>query len=194
VLGEACQAASAAGVPYLIGGGIASSILGRPRWSNDVDLIVAAEDADAVLEQLAAAGFETDRTDPRWLYKGFKHGVLVDVMFSMMNTMHLDQEMLDHAVEASFEGVPLRIMGPEDLLVVKAISHAEHSPRHWFDGLGILTHAELDWEYLLRRARFGPRRLLALLVYAQSDDLAVPSEVIERLYALAVRCNDAGTA
>jgi hypothetical protein len=35
---------------------------------------------------------------------------------------------------------------------------------------------------LLRRARLGARRILALLIYAQSSDILVPSWAIRRLY------------
>jgi hypothetical protein len=38
------------------------------------------------------------------------------------------------------------------------------------------------WEYLLRRARrSGPRRVLSLMLYAESNDLAVPAEAVESL-------------
>jgi len=35
----------------------------------------------------------------------------------------------------------------------------------------------------VQRARYGPRRVLSLLLYAQSNDLAVPDRVIETVYA-----------
>jgi predicted nucleotidyltransferase len=191
VLVDALAAAESTGVPFLVGGGVAASTLGRPRWSNDVDLVVSPDDACAVLDALADAGFETERTFPRWLFKGVKEGVLVDVMFTLMDRIHLDREMLEHAVERSFLGVPLRVVGPEDLVVIKAVSHAEHSPRHWWDAIGILAASQLDWEYLLERARYGPRRVLSLLVHADADDVLVPRDVIERLHALAYG-HDAG--
>jgi hypothetical protein len=76
----------------------------------------------------------------------------------------------------------LRIPSPEDQIVIKGIVHREETSRHWFDALAILGRAELDWTYLLRRARVGARRILALLIYAQSSDILVPSWVIRRLY------------
>jgi predicted nucleotidyltransferase len=191
---DAVDAIERAGIPYVVIGGLASSLLGRPRRTRDVDLLVARDDADRALEALAEAGFETDRTDPRWLYKAFMRDVLVDVMFSMMDTVHLDDDMLAHARTGDFYGRSLRVVGPEDVLVVKAISYAEHSPRHWWDALGIVTNSDLDWDYVVRRARFGPRRVLSLLIYAQAEDRLVPQDVIERIYALAYRCNDAGEA
>jgi hypothetical protein len=63
--------------------------------------------------------------------------------------------------------------------------HDEDTPRHWYDALGILANAtseEIDWDYLLFRARQGPRRVLSLLLYAQSCDLVVPTGVVSALY------------
>ena len=75
------------------------------------------------------------------------------------------------------------LVSPEDLVVIKALAAAEHSPRHWYDALAVIGRTELDWAYLLSRARLaGPRRLLSLLLYAESNDLPVPTRVIESLF------------
>jgi hypothetical protein len=50
------------GTPYLLVGGIASAILGRPRISQDIDVFVRPGDADPALDRLARAGFETALT------------------------------------------------------------------------------------------------------------------------------------
>jgi hypothetical protein len=66
---------------------------------------------------------------------------------------------------------------------MKAVTHDEHMPRHWHDALGLVSRCGLDWDYVLRRARqAGARRVLSLLVYAQSNDLIVPNRVIEELF------------
>ena len=62
--------------------------------------------------------------------------------------------------------------------------HAEYSPRHWHDALALIVACDLDWDYLARRARHGPRRVLSLLLYAQSNDLPVPARVVQDLFAL----------
>ncbi|HLK45463.1 MAG TPA: hypothetical protein VKT18_05720, partial [Acidimicrobiales bacterium] len=98
--------------------------------------------------------------------------------------IYLDDEMLARARCEPFHGRYVRVIPPEDLVVIKAIVHAEHMPRHWHDALSIVATEELDWEYLLRRARRGVRRVLALLLYAQSNDLPVPWWTVERLYEL----------
>ena len=70
-------------------------------------------------------------------------------------------------------------------MVVKALAHDEESPRHWYDALGVIACGGLDWDYLVRRAAKGPRRVLSLLLYATSVDLVVPRSAIARLYAVA---------
>jgi hypothetical protein len=42
--------------------------------------------------------------------------------------------------------------------------------------------AQIDWEYLVKRARKGSRRVLSLLFYALSLDLIVPDRAITALY------------
>jgi hypothetical protein len=55
-------------------------------------------------------------------------------------------------------------------------------PRHWHDALSLIAVADLDWDYLVRRARKGARRILSLLLYAQSNDLVVPPAVVRELF------------
>ncbi|HEX7080405.1 MAG TPA: nucleotidyltransferase [Gammaproteobacteria bacterium] len=182
VLGEVVAAIERAGVQYVLMGGIASTGLGRPRWTHDIDVFVRPAGADAALDALAQAGFETERTDPTWLFKGFKHGVLVDVIFRSTGGFYLDDEMIARSVEREFLGHRVRLISPEDLLVIKAAVHDEQGPRHWHDALGVIGVSRLDWDYLLRRARKAPRRVLSLLVYAHSLDMNVPNQIVRELY------------
>jgi hypothetical protein len=85
-----------------------------------------------------------------------------------------------------FAGRKIRVAGPEDIIMMKALAHSEPTPRYWFDALGIIARAEIDWDYLVRRARLGRRRVLSLLFYAASKDLPVPEPPIRGLYALAM--------
>lgn len=183
VLDRAVEWLGEAGVPFLVMGGIASSVHGRPRWTHDIDLLVRPENARRALAALAKGGFQTEERDAYWLFKGCLDDVLVDVIFRCQGDIFLDDEMMARRVVADFRGRPLPLIAPEDLLVIKALVHAEHSPRHWHDALALIAGCELDWSYLLRRARHGPRRTLALLLYAQSNDLPVPTGVVEELIA-----------
>lgn len=182
VLGEAVEAVEDAAIPYAFIGGIASGGLGRPRGTHDIDIFVRPEDAEKCLRALATRGFRIERTDPNWLYKGFKENVLVDVIFKSKGEIYLDSEMSQRTVTAEFHGKKLRFVSPEDLIIIKAAAHSELTPGHWHDALGLLSHANLDWDYLIRRAKRAPRRVLSLLLYAQSSDIWVPNKVIHELF------------
>ncbi len=65
--------------------------------------------------------------------------------------------------------------------MIKALIHDEETPRHWHDALALVAAGDLDWDYAVWRARKGSRRVLSLLFYALSIDLAVPARVIAAL-------------
>jgi predicted nucleotidyltransferase len=182
VLGDTVEALEEAGIKYVFIGGIASGSIGRPRSTRDVDIFVQPEDAELVLRALAKHGYDTEKTDPTWLFKGWKEGVLVDVIFKSKGEIYLDAEMYKRAITAEFHGRLLKLVAPEDLLIIKAAAHSELTPGHWHDAVALLSHATLDWDYLLKRARRAPRRTLSLLLYAQSNDVWVPNTFIHQLY------------
>jgi len=181
VMSEAVGALEKNAIDYVLIGGQASALLGRPRCSSDVDLLVTPEDAPPALEALAHAGFRTERINPHWLFKAFRRDVLIDLLFKVRGEIYLDDEMLRRSTIRRFRGTHVRVVPPEDLIVMKAIVHDEETPRHWGDALSILPVTDLDWEYLLLRAQRAPRRMLSFLCYATSVDLAVPRDVMRRL-------------
>jgi predicted nucleotidyltransferase len=170
-------------IPYVLIGGLASTVHGRPRATLDIDFLVREGDAKDALEALARAGFSTEETNPQWIYKASRDSADIDLIFWLKGDVYLDDEMLARATEREVEGVAVRVIPPEDLIVVKAVIHDEQTPRHWGDALAVIADTDLDWEYLARRARRGVRRVLALLIYAQSNDLVVDDETIRSLFA-----------
>jgi len=143
--------------------------------------MVAPPEAHRALDSLVKSGFETEITNPAWLYKGFSNGILVDVLFKSKGDIYLDDEMLARSSHYTVWGTRARVIPPEDLIVIKAIVHDEETPRHWHDALALLRRPDLDWDYLVTRAQRGPRRVLALLTYALSNDLWVPNRPLRRL-------------
>jgi hypothetical protein len=179
VLEETVALLDRSGIPHLFMGGLASAAWGRPRWTHDIDVFVRPEDAPRVLGAFRAAGFRTKESQPAWLFKAMKDRVLVDVVFVSSGGVLLDEEMAARAKHLEFAGARAPVIPAEDLVVIKALVHKEHSPRHWFDALALLRRDDLDWAYLVRRARqHGPLRVLSLLYYARSNDQVVPDHVI----------------
>jgi predicted nucleotidyltransferase len=181
VMSEAVQALEKEAIDYLLIGGQASALLGRPRCSSDVDLLVTPEDAPPALEALARVGFHTEKINPHWLFKAFRDDVLVDLLFKTRGEIYLDEEMLRRSTIRRFRGTHVRVVPPEDLIVMKAIVNDEETPRHWADALAILPVSDIDWDYFLLRSQRAPRRMLSFLCYATSVDLAVPRDVMRRL-------------
>jgi hypothetical protein len=182
VLAEAMDIVEGEGAPYLAAGSIASTHWGRPSTIGDIDLLVDPTDAKRLLKAFDAAGYDTEETESNWLYKATKDDVTVDLIFEMEETMHLDEPMLRHGSIQGVEGTVVRLMSAEDFIVSQAMSMGEDTPDYWYNALGVLSRTGLDWDYLIERAKRGPRRVLSLLIYAQSTDLIIPESAIRRLY------------
>jgi predicted nucleotidyltransferase len=182
VVAEAIGALESEGVPHLLMGGAGAQTFARPRETDDIDVFVAPGDARRALDVLEKAGFWTEETFPSWLYKAIRNGVLVDVIFRSSGGVYLDDEMLARGQRREYRGTEALLMSPEDLLVVKAMASTEETPHHWYDALALIARRDLDWDYVLARSRVGPRRMLSLLLFAESVDLAVPPEAVSLLF------------
>jgi predicted nucleotidyltransferase len=195
VLDETLAAVDKSGLPYVLMGGIATTARGGHRFTHDIDIFCKPLDAEKILEALAEAGFRTEKTFPEWLYKAFKNNVMVDVIFQSSGPVFLEDEMMERSTVVNFNGRQVRTLSPEDLFVIKALVLNEHTlamdrkcMRHLHDLLSIVRTCEMDWDYLIKRARRGPRRVLGLLLYAQSLDLLVPDRVIKSLIHMMELC------
>ncbi len=182
VLEEAIEALEDEGLDYVVVGGLAATAFGVRHEAHDLDLLVDQQDSERIQKLLTERGFEVEQTDQDWLRKVRKSEVLVDLIHEIQDKVRIDRDMIDRAGVRDVVGVRARVVPPEDFVVMEAASHSEDTPHYWSNGLATLVSTDIDWPYLLDRAKLSPRRVLAMLIYAQSDDLAVPNEVIERLY------------
>ncbi len=169
-------------IAYAIMGGIAVKEMGRPRITHDIDIFIKPDDADYVLTILKEKGFETEIRDPFWLYKAWRDEVLVDIIFRSCGDLYFEEEVREHVRRIPYHGKFVNAISPEDFIIIKSAAHQEDNPHHWHDALAVLTQGNLDWDYLLKRARHCPRRVLALLIYAQSNDIAIPNDLIQKLF------------
>lgn len=182
ILFETIDIIEKSGIPYALIGGVAVKSMGRPRITHDIDLFVTPDDAEKILEVLEKKGFTSQKRDPFWLFKAWKENILVDLIFRSSGDIYFDEEVQSHVRRTLYLGKHVNAISPEDFLVIKAAAHQEHNPHHWHDALAVLKQGYIDWEYLLKRARHAPRRVLSLLIYGQSNDIAVPNDIIKKLY------------
>ena len=152
VLAEAVRIVEDEGIPYVIGGSIASNEWGRPSAVGDVDLIVQPTEAKRLLKAFDSAGYDTEEADPNWLYKAKKGDVSVDIIFEMEGHLYLEDAMVRRAALSEIHGTRLRLMAAEDFVVSQAMSAGEDTPDYWYNALGVLAKAQLDWDYLVERA------------------------------------------
>jgi predicted nucleotidyltransferase len=171
-------------IPYALIGGVAVKELGRPRVTHDIDIFIRPDDANKTLQVLEENDFHIEKRDPTWLYKAWKEEVLVDLIFKSTGDIYFDDQVRSHVRRIPYLGEYVNAISPEDFIVIKAAAHEENNPHHWHDALAVITQGNLDWEYLYRRAKHSPRRVLSILIYAQSNDIAVPTEIIQKLYRL----------
>jgi predicted nucleotidyltransferase len=183
-LQTAIEALEDSNTAYALIGGVAAKELGRPRITHDIDLFVKPDDAEKVLTVLEQKGFSIERRDPFWLFKAWREEVLVDIIFKSSGDIYFDEQVRAHVRRIPYQGRYINAISPEDFIVIKAAAHQENNPHHWHDALAVITQGNLDWDYLLNRAKHSPRRVLSILIYAQSNDIAVPTEVIQKLYRL----------
>ena len=136
-----------AGVPFMLGGGLACWVRGGPESDHDLDLMVKPEDAEQALATLAAIGMRPEKPSEGWLYKAFDgNDVMVDVIFSPVGVAITD-EVLARAEMLEVEAQPMLVMTLDDVLVTKLLALDENS----LDYKAVLQIArslreQIDWD------------------------------------------------
>ncbi len=157
-LGDLVTWLQAAQVPGVIIGGVAASLLGRPRVTRDIDALVLLDEADwarflATGEQF---GFEPRRPDALdfaqqarvLLVQHARSGIDVDIVFG---ALPFEEEAVANAVWVDVVGIRLPLATPEDLIIMKAVAHR---PRDLGDIEAVLdAHPRLDRQRVRRWVR-----------------------------------------
>jgi predicted nucleotidyltransferase len=185
VLDRTMSAVRGTAEPVALIGELASAAFGRDRGTRDIDLFMRPASAPIVLDALEEAGFDVEVIDDHWLYKARMLGIDVDVIFRATRDILFDDDVAARVRDVPIYGRLLPVVAAEDLLVMKALAAGEDTARYWYDAIAILARQELDWDYLLLRARQnGARRICSLLLFATSVDVLVPRRAIDGLYEL----------
>ncbi len=137
--------------PGVIIGGVATSIIGKPRLTRDVDAVVLL-DYDMAGEFLSAGTqFGFFQRHPDVLAFAKKNRVLlvhhkisgIDIDISL-GVLPFEEEAINNAEWIEIEGVKVPLPRAEDLIIMKAVAHRE---RDLFDIESILdAHPDLDFK------------------------------------------------
>ena len=148
----------ATGTPGAIIGGVAASLLGRPRVTGDVDALVLVDDHawKSFLAAGAVHGIRPRRADALafarrtrvLLLRHEPSGIDIDVSLGLLP---FEKELVLRAKRRRVSGVHLPLPTPEDLVVMKAVAHRA---RDLGDIEGIVaTHARMNTAYIRRLVR-----------------------------------------
>lgn len=149
-----------AGIPFLLGGGLASWARGGPESGHDVDLMMRKEDVEPALDALARAGMRIERPPEGWLVKAYdgtgEAEVLIDLVYEPSG-VPIDTDMIARSDAMEVLAVPMRVMALEDLLVTKLAALQEHELH--YDGILEIARAlreRIDWDDVRARAPANP--------------------------------------
>jgi hypothetical protein len=145
-----------AGVPFVLGGGLACWARGGPKTEHDVDFLVRPADVERAREALAQAGLRTEDPPEGWLQKAYDDGVLIDLIFDPQGGA-IGDETFERADELEVYATRLQVAALEDVLVHKLLAISEQQP----DFSAVLELArslreQIDWDDVRRRTRDSP--------------------------------------
>ena len=145
-----------AGIPFLLGGSLASWARGGPETRHDLDLMIRPEDAETAVQALEAAGLRPEDPPEEWLVKAWDGNVLVDLIHAPKG-MAMTDEVIARGEVISVLGMEMRVMALEDVLVTKLMALTEHSLR--YESLLPISRAlreQVDWPDVRARTSESP--------------------------------------
>jgi predicted nucleotidyltransferase len=145
-----------AGIPFLLGGSLASWARGGPETRHDLDLMIRPQDVEGALAALEAAGMRPERPPEEWLVKAWDGDTLVDLIYCPKG-LPMDDEVIARGEELAVLGMEIRVMALEDVMATKLMALTEHSLR--YEGLLQIARAlreQIDWEHVRARTAESP--------------------------------------
>lgn len=112
--------------PGIVIGGVAASILGRPRATRDVDAVILLDENGwkAFLEAGARFGFKPRHRDSLGFAKQARRhetsGIDADISLGLLP---FEQEAIARAQSIEVSGITIPLPTPEDLIIMKAVAN-----------------------------------------------------------------------
>jgi hypothetical protein len=154
---EVASALESMKIDYIVVGGIANAVWGEARATIDVDVTVVVENPDiASAVAMLTRSFKSAIPDPeafvrrtRVLPLDTSDGIRIDIIFALMS---FERDAVERGATVMFGERPVRVVTPEDLLLMKIISDR---PRDLADAEALTRRCldTLDRSYLEPRMR-----------------------------------------
>jgi hypothetical protein len=152
----AVAALDSAQVPFAVGGSMACWVHGGPPPTNDLDLAVAAEDAEAALAALAGAGLRPDHPPEGWLLKAWDGPVCVDLIFEPLG-LEITRKLIEAAPRLGLLGMRPHVMRLEDVFSSKLLALNEHYLRfEYLLAVARPIREQVDWAEVRERTSGSP--------------------------------------
>ena len=151
---EALELLNESGEPFLLGGAFAiRHHTGIFRNTKDLDVFCKPSQYTRILKFFADKGYRIELTDNRWLAKVFKDDYFIDVIFNSVNNIcTVDDSWYQHATDDHFDGVPVKIIAPEELIWCKTyVQNRERYDGADVNHLLLKCGKALNWQRLFSR-------------------------------------------
>jgi len=145
-----------AGVPFLLGGSLASWARGGPETRHDLDLVIKHVDVERATEALRERGMRIEEPPEEWLVKAWDGDVLIDLIFHPKG-LEVTDEVIARGDELAVLSMEMRVMALEDVFTTKLMALSEHSLR--YEGLLRMARAlreQVDWDAVREATRESP--------------------------------------
>ena len=155
-LKRSAAALEAAGIPFLLGGSLASWARGGPETRHDLDLVIKPGDRERATEALREEGMRIEQPPEQWLVKAWDGDVLIDVIHAPKG-LEITDEVIERGDELAVLSMDMRVMALEDVFTTKLMALSEHALR--FQGLLQMARAlreQVDWEQVRRATAESP--------------------------------------
>lgn len=161
VLRQISSALDASGVPYMLTGSFASSLYGRPRTTQDLDLVIApdGQSLDRLMSHFPtdryyasrSLAMEALRKESLFNVVDLESGWKID--FIIRKSREFSRVEFDRRVVVDLLGVPVAVASPEDVVIAKLEwAKRSGSDRQIDDAGGIIRSkgSDLDRAYVER--------------------------------------------
>ncbi|HEX2110580.1 MAG TPA: nucleotidyltransferase [Gaiellaceae bacterium] len=167
---KAAGALRDAGIPFVLGGGLAAWARGGPSSNHDVDLLLKPGDVERAVAVLEDLGMRTETPPEGWLVKAYDGDVLIDLIFDP-STGPVTDEVIERADEIEVVSTRMRVMALEDIMATKLLALNETH----LDFKGSLEMAravreQVDWHEVRERTNDSP---YAKAFFALVEELGV---------------------